>query len=150
MSQGPADRPNGPPQLPRVEASAESLSAAPRWHGVVFGAAWGVAIFVLSRQLEGHVEPWDGLPSHYALALVLGGVVAAVVLRTKPGALWLGLVLGQQGYVVFVSSHGAGNLWPIGMAFGMCASLLAVVGWWIGSTAKRRIGLLMPSSRPRR
>ena len=150
MSQGTGELPSGPPQLPRVNESSALPRRAPAWPGIAFGAAWGVAIFALSLPIAGHVEPWDGLPGYYPFALVLGGVVAAFVVRTKPYALWLGLVLGQQAFVVFLSSHGPGNLWPIGMVFGMCASLLAVVGWWIGAAAKRCVSWLASTSRSRR
>ena len=111
---------------------------APAWHGLLFGAAWGFAIFALSLPIAGHIEPWDGLPGYYPCALLLGGLVAAFFRRTRPLPLWCGLVVGQQIYVFFVSSSGAGNLWPIGIAFGAVSSLIAPVGWCIGALFVRR------------
>ena len=124
-----------------MSETAEQGAPSPRasaWPGLVFGAAWGFAIFALSLPIAGHVEPWDGRPGYYPVALLLGGFVAAFVRRTRPLPLWCGLVVGQQIFVFFASGSGAGNLWPIGMAFGAVSSLIAPVGWWIGALLARR------------
>lgn len=106
--------------------------------GLWFGAAWGCAIFAASLPLAGHVEPWDGLPGYYPFALLLGGILAAFSLRVRPAALWVGVVIGQEAYVVFLSKSGPGNLWPIGLLFAMAASLLIVAGWYAGTLFKSR------------
>ena len=100
--------------------------------GLLFGGIWGFLIFAASLPLGGHVEPWDGTPGYYPIALMLGGIIAAVRLRTRPFAVWLGLVLGQAAWVVFASASGPGNLWPIGLAFTMIATALVFPGWWMG------------------
>ncbi len=109
------------------------------WPGFAFGAAWGFAIFALSLPLGGHVEPWDGLPGYYPIALVLGGLLAGIFLRARPLPLWLGLMVGKVFYVCVCSSRGPGNLWPIGLAFDAVASLLALVGFWVGVWLARRM-----------
>jgi hypothetical protein len=71
--------------------------------GLLFGGIWGFLIFAASLPLGGHVEPWDGTPGYYPIALIIGGIIAASRLRTRPFAVWLGLVVGQAAWVLFAS-----------------------------------------------
>ena len=121
-----------------MDERATASSTARAWPGFVFGAVWGFGIYALSLPIGGHLEPWDATPGYYPGALVLGGLVAGMLLRARPWALWLGLVVGQAVDVLFVAPGAPLSLWPLSLVFGGASSLIALLGLAVANWLKHR------------
>jgi hypothetical protein len=113
---------------------------------VVFGfsVAAGSFVWLASRSLTGHREPWDG-GSFYAWYLLAVGLIAGAAV---PRRLWLcalGVWLGQAfGFLCLPGKFG--SLAPIGFLFVLPASSLislvgSLIGALVGKVARR---LLLP------
>ena len=93
-------------------------------------AAFGIAIWALSLPLTKAAEPWDDI-LYYVVSLFVAGVVLGLLFPRSFGATYLGIVVGQLGYLlVFLPS---GPLLMLGSLFLLGYSLISILGVASGS-----------------
>lgn len=110
---------------------------------LLFSIASGVAIWVGSPVLTGHLEPWDAEnPLPYLGGLVLAGALASTI---EPRGFWkwpIGIYVGQTLGILYrtMTLPGAGvNFFvPLGMAFLVPYTTLALLGAVIGAAVVPR------------
>jgi hypothetical protein len=94
-------------------------------------AGLGVAIWALSFPITKAAEPWDADSSYYVVSLFVAGVVLGLLFPRYFVATFLGIVVGQLGYLmVFLPS---GPLLMLGSLFLLGYSLISVFGVVLGS-----------------
>jgi hypothetical protein len=96
----------------------------------VAAALSGAAIWAASPHVIRQVEPWDGSPLYYVVALFFGGVVSAIAGGRHNKGKWLlwpvGLVLGQL--VFMYATIPPSPLLVVGIVFLTVFSIPAIIG----------------------
>lgn len=104
------------------------------------GVATGSAIWLLSPLVTGHAEPWDAPGAYYPVALFLAGLAAGLLVPFHWIIAALGIFAGQALVLVGCIAMGpaSGGLWPLGLAFLIFDTALALVGAGIGAQVAKR------------
>ncbi len=105
---------------------------------IIVAAVAGAAVWGLSPALTDRAEPWDAEGPFYAIALVVAGLVAGVVMPKPLWAHYAGSVVGQAGYELLFLQ--VGPLFVLGVAFLLGYSVLFLVGAFVGARARVRFG----------
>jgi hypothetical protein len=89
---------------------------------------------------------------YYPGALFVTGFLGGLALPTHPGAVALGIVVGQVLVLLgrVVADPTSGGLWPLGVLFLGLYGLVALVGAGVGSAVGRRRGGEAPPGGPSR
>ena len=111
----------------------------------MLAAAASALIWVVSPWLVGHREPWDASELFYVVALALAGASAGFVSPRPLWAHYLGAVVGQLCYEVFVL--GIGPLFVLGAAFLLGYSVVFLVA--AGLAGHLRVKLARLHANPR-
>ena len=70
------------------------------------GISIGAMIWAISPHFVGYTQPWNAGGGYYPLVLLSAGIIAGIAMPNQPGALYVGAVLGQLAYLLFVLKSG--------------------------------------------
>ena len=108
----------------------------------LIGFACGVAIWVLSPQFTGRVEPWDAKGVYYWAALFVAGLIPALIEPKKFKTIPLWVVAGQSaailGGVVF-GGKDIGLFLPMGLIVLFLYSVVCYAGAFLGAAIRKKV-----------
>ena len=106
------------PLKPGVSNEHAVKSKRTFWIAFTTAVILGALIWTCSWRFTGKTEPWDSENCYYLVALLLAGLVPALI---SPGRFWalpFGVLLGE--FIVFTIKVFQGPpapLWPLGVVF---------------------------------
>jgi hypothetical protein len=95
------------------------------WLATLVAAVASALVWAVSPWLVGHYEPWDAGGLFYVAALAVAGALAGLLAPKPLWAHYLGALIGQSCYEVFIL--GIGPLFVLGAVFLLGYSIVFVV-----------------------
>ena len=97
----------------------------------------GALIWALSPEFTGYAEPWDADGGYYPLTLLAAGIFCGISVPRHLASLYLGAVLGQLPFMLFMT--GIGAFAGTGLAYLMLFTLTFLVGAVFGERFRQAL-----------
>jgi hypothetical protein len=98
----------------------------------------GFVIWAISRQITGHIEPWDSDSIYFSGSMAFFSLCLGIAFPRSVISITIGLIFGQSAYMLIALP--TGPLWPVGLlTLIIYSGILALPISWLGSRIRRLI-----------